>query len=87
MGVEIPEGMYNEWWDIISVTGVLGLHWREGLCMEQSNLHDGHTLALQEALEVWRTLGQNGGLHDLYGGHILCITAVIKSVKSTGTPP
>lgn len=54
--------------------------------MEQSNLHDGHILALQEALDVWRTLGQHRGQPDLHGGHILCIRGGTKSVKSIGTP-
>ena len=53
--------------------------------MEQSNLHDGHTLALQEALELWRTLGHHGLLPDLCGGHIRCITGDIESAESIGT--
>jgi hypothetical protein len=54
--------------------------------MKQLNLHDGHILALQEALEVWRTLRQYGRLPDLLGGHILCITGGTGSVMSGGTP-
>jgi hypothetical protein len=83
--VEIPEETYNERWDIIIVMGVLGLYRTVELCIEQWNLHDSHILALQEALEVWRALGQHGVPPDLYGGHILCITDGNESVKSTGT--
>lgn len=54
--------------------------------MEQSDLHDGHILALKEALELWRTLGHHGGLPGLHVGHILCITGGTESVKGVGTP-
>jgi len=54
--------------------------------MEQSHLHDGHILALQAALEMWRTLGQHGRLPDLHVGHVLCITGGTESVKSIRTP-